>query len=129
MMEVQETDKQLVQQVCEAMQAGASGEDLMISLFAPDGVLIEPFGGTVQTHTGHDEIRRRYKLMTEAGRPPDFRLTVDRIWMEGETLMTNWTCTSQVLPAPMKGQDEFLIQDGKIARLEINLLGGPPREQ
>jgi len=126
-MEVTETDRTVVQRVYEAMQAGPSGENLMLDLFTPDGVLVEPFSGQPRTHTGQDEIRQCYRAMMDMPRPPDFTLTVDRIWMKGDNVVADWTCSSQMMPAPLKGRDDFTIRDGRIERLEISLVGGMPQ--
>jgi ketosteroid isomerase-like protein len=120
-MELTETTTRLVRQVYEAMQAGSSGEHLMVSLFAPDGILVEPFTGAPRTHVGHEAIRQNFREATSMPRSPDFKLSVDRIWMEGDNVAADWTCTSSAMPAPLKGRDDFVIRDGKIARLEITI--------
>ena len=50
------------------------------------------------------------------------KLVLDRADRDGDRVRADWTCTSPVFPAPMKGYDLFTIQDGKIARLEIVML-------
>lgn len=114
-----------IRAVYEAMQAGAEGEDRMVGLFAEDGVLVEPFSGAPREHRGRAAIRECYRAMMAAPRPPDFRLTLDRIDAEGDTVAADWTCTASVMPTPMHGRDEYVMKAGQIARLEIRLLGGP----
>jgi hypothetical protein len=122
MLNEQETNT--IENVYRAMQAGAEGEDQMISLFTDDGVLVESFSGASREHRGKSEIRDCYRAMMAAPRPPDFRLTLDRIDTEQGRIAADWTCTASVMPEPLKGRDEYVLQDGKIARLEILLLGG-----
>ena len=63
--------------------------------------------------------------MMATPRPPDFRLVLDRIDTDGGGIAADWTCTASVMPAPLKGRDEYVLKDGKIERLEIRLRGGP----
>src|SRR4051794_31576537 len=121
-MEVNPTDRKLIEQVTDAMQAGAAGQETMMSLFTDDAVLVEPFGGAPQAHEGIDAIRARYAEMVTT-RPPDFRLMLDRVDTDGTSVIADWTCTSVVLPAPMEGQSRYIIRDGKIKRLEIGFKG------
>ncbi len=105
------------------MQAGPDSEELMMSLFAEDGILIEPFSGKPMTFVGKDAIRVRHKEMVAAPHPPDFHLEINRIYTDGTTVFSDWTCTApSVMPAPMKGRDEYVLRDGKIQKLEILLL-------
>ena len=124
-MTVSDKDAQTIQKVCEAMQAGANGEDLMVSLFEEDGVLVEPFSGQAQHFVGHDAIRARYREMTGSPRPPDFTLTIDQVYADADSVFAEWSCTASVMPVPLKGRDEYHLRDGKIQRLEIRLLGAP----
>lgn len=121
-MEATQQDKDLIQQVSECMQAGPSRVEELNSLFAADAVLIEPFSGPVQTSVGIDAISARNREMVNAPRPPDFKITIDQIASEGGKVVTDWTCTSVVLPAPMKGRSDYTIRSGKIAKLEIAFL-------
>jgi len=124
-MVVTEQDKELVQRMGEAMQAGEPGKEALIGLFADDAVFIEPFGGAPTTHTGIDAIRERITEMVAQPRPPDFKLQVDRVDIENGELVSYWTCTSAVMPGPMKGRDELKIRDGKMTYLKIQVLGMP----
>lgn len=120
-----EQDTETIRQVYAAMQLGKEGEDQMVGLFTEDGVLVEPFSGAPREHRGQAAIRECYQQMMAAPRPPDFQLALDRIDTEGGRVVADWTCTASVMPAPLKGRDEYVLKDGKIARLEIQLLGGP----
>jgi len=124
-MVVTDQDKQVVQQVYEAMQTGEPGGEALIGLFANDAVFIEPFTGAPQTHTGIDAIRSRVNEMVQQPRPPDFELKVDQVTTEGGELVAYWTCTSVAMPGPMKGRDELKIRDGKIAYLKIEVTAMP----
>ena len=124
-MTVTDTDKQVVQQMCEAMQAGESGKAALVGLFTDDAVFIEPFSGPPQTHTGIDAIRARVDEMVQQPRPPDFELKVDQVTTENGELVAYWTCTSAMMPGPMKGRDELKIRDGKISFLQINITAMP----
>ena len=44
-MEPTQEQRNLIDNVTAAMQAGPAGEDAMLSLFTDDAILIEPFGG------------------------------------------------------------------------------------
>ena len=83
-----------------------------------DGVLVEPFTGRMQTHTGKQAIRASLEQMAQ-NRAPDLTLTLDRVDMDGSAVRAEWTCTSKVMPGPMRGYDLFVIRSGKISRLEI----------
>ena len=126
-MEVNPSDQALIDRVTEAMNAGPAGQEEMLSLFTEDAVLIEPFAGFSQKFEGMSAIRERYTAMMAEPRPPDFRLLLDRVDTDGTHVIADWTCTSAVLPAPMQGVSSYLIRDGKIQRLEINLKGMPPQ--
>jgi len=125
-MSVSASDTTVVENLFKAMQAGRSGEQLMMSLFHDDAVLIEPFSGKPVTHVGHDAIRENFKQ--QACHPlPDLKLTLDRVDLDGAVVRAVWTCSSSAFPQPMCGHDLFTIKDGKIARLEIIVPGMPAR--
>jgi len=124
-MTVTDQDKQVVQQVYESMQAGAAGKDALVGLFTDDAVFVEPFGGSPQTHAGIEAIRERIGQMIQQPRPPDFKLKVDQVATENGELVAYWTCTSEMMPGPMKGRDELKIRNGKISFLKIEITGMP----
>jgi hypothetical protein len=107
-MEVNPSDRKLIEQVTDAMQAGAAGQETMMSLFTDDAVLVEPFGGAPQAHEGIDAIRARYSEMVTT-RPPDFRLMLDRVDTDGTHVIADWTCTSVVLPALWRDKAAILF--------------------
>jgi uncharacterized protein (TIGR02246 family) len=124
-MGVTETDDLVVRRVYEAMQAGGAGKEALAGLFADDAVFVEPFSGVVQTHTGIDAIRARTCEMVQQPRPPDFQLKIDQVTTEGGELVAYWTCTSAMMPGPMKGRDELKIANGTISYLKIVVLTMP----
>ena len=117
-MAVSASDRTVVENLFKAMQAGAAGEQLMMSLFHDDAVFIEPFSGRPVMHTGHEAIRASFQQQT-AQPLPDLKLALDRVDLDGAMIRAEWTCTSSAFPAPMRGYDLFTIVGGKIARLEI----------
>ncbi len=50
---------------------------------------------------------------------------MERIDLDGDRVRADWTCSSPVFPAPMRGRDLNTIRDGTIARLEVSLLPAP----
>jgi ketosteroid isomerase-like protein len=124
-MAVKPEDHNVVQGVFEAMHEGPKGEAKMMALFHDDAVLIEPFSGQPQTHSGSEAIRSWFKQATRE-MPPGMKITLDRIDMDGQHVRAEWTCTADVFPKPMKGYDLYAIRDGKIARLEMIVTDAPP---
>lgn len=118
------SDRNIVEKLFRAMQMGPAGEADMMSLFAEDATFIEPFSGAPTTHEGKKAIGDSFRGMWSDS-PPDLRLTLDRLDMDGDRVRAEWTCTSPVFPTPMKGYDLFTIRNGKIARLEINVTSAP----
>jgi ketosteroid isomerase-like protein len=104
-----------------AMQHGPEGVDALVALLADNAVYVEPFSGG--THEGREAIRAF--LAQSQGQLPDVQIIVDRIDVMGETVTTEWTCTSSAFARPSRGRDEFTIRDGKIARLETRLTEPP----
>lgn len=107
-----------------AMQAGATAETEMMSLFADDAVYVEPFSGREREHRGKPAIR---SAMAEGWKTPlpDMRIELDRVQVEGETVRVLWTCYSPVLPGGNgRGENLFILRDGMIVRLETRLSMG-----
>lgn len=117
-MNISEQEQTIVEDVFTAMQRGADGEDLMMSLFNEDAVFTEPFTGEPRTHRGKDEIRTAY-LESSKESPPGLSLQLDRLDRDEEGLRAEWTCTSAVFPTPMRGYDLFKLKNGRIESLEI----------
>jgi hypothetical protein len=117
-------DRSIVENLFKAMQEGATGEEAMMALFDDDSVFIEPFSGTVRTHTGKPAIRAAFRSTWE-NPIPELRLRLDRVDLDGDQVRAEWTCTSPIFPEPMKGVDLFTIRAGRIARLEIVILDTP----
>jgi ketosteroid isomerase-like protein len=118
--------RKTVDALFRAMQSGPDGEAAMMSLFAEDAVLVEPFSGRPQTHIGKAAIRQNFRDQWK-NPPPDLTLTVDRVDLDGRLIRAEWTCTSPVFPSPMRGYDLFTLNDaGQIVRLEIIVTDAPP---
>jgi len=117
-MPVKAEDRKVVEDLLRTMQTGPSAFEELLALFADDGVLVEPFTGTMQTHTGKPAIRASLNQMAQH-RAPDLTLKLDRVDMDGGAVRAEWTCTSDSMPGPMRGYDLFTIHGGKISRLEI----------
>ena len=97
-----------------------------MALFAEEAVLVEPFSGQVQTHTGQPAIRESFRDQWK-NPLPDLQLTLDRVDLDGGIVRAEWTCTSPVFPTPMQGYDLFTLDAaGKIAKLEIVVTDAPP---
>jgi hypothetical protein len=124
-MAVNARQRKAVEEVFKAMQAGPAGESAMMDLFVDDAVLVEPFAGAPQTHTGKAAIRQSFRDQWK-NPVPDLTLTLDRVDLEGSQVRAEWTCTSPAFPAPMRGYDLFTLNDaGKIIRLEIVVTDAP----
>ena len=114
--------REVVDAYFRAMQRGQHGQEELLALFADDAVYIEPFTGTSRTHVGLAAIRACVEA-SWAYSPPDLRLEVDRVDVDGPRVQTRWTCTSPAFPAPVHGEDRYLVRSGRIAHLEVRILG------
>ena len=118
-----------VENLFKAMQAGPGGEDAMVGLFTPDAVFVEPFSGRPQTHTGTAAIRQSFRDQWD-NPPPNLTLVLDRVDLDGPLVRAEWTCTSPAFSSPMRGYDLFTLNEaGKITRLEIVLTDVPPMDR
>jgi ketosteroid isomerase-like protein len=117
-------DRKVVEELYKAMQAGPATEAAIMALFTDDAVLVEPFTGQPRTHSGKADIRDALAAMWQ-GRAPDLVLTLDRIDIDGDSVRAEWTCTSSVLPGPLRGRDCLTVRSGKIAFLEITITEMP----
>lgn len=109
-----------VQRYFEAMQRGPEAAEELFGLFADDAVYVEPFSGEERTHVGRAAI----EACLTAGfsnTPPDLVLEVNRVDVDGAVVRSEWTCTSPAFPAPVRGKDECVVEDGRIRRLVVRL--------
>lgn len=116
-----QSPRAVVQRYFDAMQRGQAGQEDLLALFHEAAVYTEPFSGTPRTWTGLAEIRQRIEASWESS-PPDLRLEVERVDVDGERVRALWTCDSPVFPAPMKGEDRYLIREGRIVELRVRFL-------
>lgn len=110
------------------MQMGPDGEEAIVDLFADDATYVSPFDGQgsgPRTHIGKPAIREAFRTGLKWN-PPDFRISLDRLEIEGDELVSHWTCSSAAMPAPVRGTDSYVIKNGKIARLETRLAPSEP---
>lgn len=120
-MPISSQQRQTVDELFRAMQAGPGGEEAMMALFNEDAVFVEPFSGQPQTHAGKAAIRESFRQQWE-NPLPNLRLVLDRVDIDGPRIRAEWHCTSPVLPAPMRGVDYFTLDaGGKIDRLVIEV--------
>jgi SnoaL-like domain len=113
-----DNDRKLVEDLYKAMQIGPAAEDDLLALFTEDAVLVEPFTGRPQSHVGKEAIQASLHGMWK-NRAPDLKLVLDRVDLDGPSIRAEWTCTSALLPGPMRGLDILAIESNKISRLEI----------
>jgi hypothetical protein len=113
-----DNDRKLVEDLYKAMQIGPAAEDDLLALFTEDAVLVEPFTGRPQSHVGKEAIQASLQGMWK-NRAPDLKLVLDRVDLDGPSIRAEWTCTSALLPGPMRGLDILAIESNKISRLEI----------
>lgn len=117
-MPVSQQDRQVIEELFKAMQAGPGSEETVLALFTADAVLVEPFTGRPQKHAGLPAIRDSLMAMGQ-NRAPDLKLILDRVDLDGDSIRAEWTCTSALMPTPMRGYDVLTIRNGKIRSLEI----------
>jgi len=117
-------DRKVVEELYKAMQAGPAREAAIMALFTDDAVLVEPFTGQPRTHSGKADIRAALAAIWQ-GRAPDLVLTLDRVDIEEDSVRAEWTCTSSILPGPLRGRDCLTVRSGKIAFLEITITEMP----
>lgn len=108
----------VVQRYFRAMQTGPDAAATLFSLFADDAVYIEPFSGQERTHAGRAAIEACMRQSWE-NTPPDLTLEVNRVDVDGDTVRSEWTCTSPAFDTPVRGVDVCVVKAGRIARLEV----------
>ena len=114
-------EREVIDRYFAAMRRGAEAEEDMMALFADDAVYVEPFAGELRISTGREAIRATLRSGWEFPLP-DLKLTVDQVTIEPGAASSEWTCESPALPGPIRGRDRYVIRNGKIARLEVELL-------
>lgn len=119
-----EAERAVIERYYRAMQAGSAAE--MTALFADDAVYREPFSGQGQPteHAGREAIVAWLAASFEQGNA-NVTITLDRIDVDGDEVVSEWTCVGPMLPGPMKGHDRYRVRDGQIASLDTRL--GPAR--
>jgi ketosteroid isomerase-like protein len=119
-----EAEQVVIERYYRAMEAGS--REQMDGLFTADAVYSEPFsnGGVETVHRGRAGIVGWLAASFEGGNK-GVTITLDRIDIDGDDIVAEWTCVGPMLPGPMKGHDRYQLQDGRIARLDTRL--GPPR--
>lgn len=115
------TERDVVERYFAAMRRGAEGEAEMMALFADDAVYVEPFSGATRVSEGRDAILETLRAGW-AFPLPDLVLTVDEIVVEPGAASSSWTCESSALDAPVRGRDRYTVVDGRIVRLEVEIL-------
>lgn len=112
--------RNVVESYLRATQSGPPGEDELVGLFAPEDVYVQALSlrGRGRTYRGRDAIPKALHRGLQ-WHPPDFRIHLERVDIDGEELMAAWTCTSAALPHPMRGVDRYTIRHGLIDRLDL----------
>ena len=124
-MPVSQQDRAVVEGVFKAMHERAAGEKAMMTLYADNAVVTEPFSGQPRTHKGKEAIRKWF-LESVKEMPEDMMIKMDRIDMDAGKVRAEWTCTSQVFPTPMRGYDLYGIKNGKIESADFVVTEMPP---
>ena len=106
-----------IERYYRAMEAGSP--DDMRAIFAEDATYIEPFskGGEPTPHQGRDAIVAWLGASFE-GPNRGVTITLDRLDVDGDAMVAEWTCVGPMLPGPMKGHDRYRVEGGQIVRLE-----------
>jgi ketosteroid isomerase-like protein len=104
-----------------AMQTGAASEAEMLSLFADDATYVEPFSGRPIRHEGKPAVAEA--LRAGWRNPlPDMSISVDKVEVDGTTIVARWTCRSPALPGGQgQGVNRFTLRDGLIVALETRI--------
>ena len=115
------SSQELVDRYFSAMRRGAEAEDEMLELFSDDATYVEPFTDPGTPAVGKEAIRNR--LREGWATPlPDLQIDVLELVVDGGRARATWVCTSPALPGPIQGEDQYVILNGKIERLEVRLL-------
>ena len=104
----------------EAMRAGPDGAKRLFPLFAKDAIYVEPFAGETRTHRGRPAIEACFNISWKSA-PPEMKIKINRIDVDGETVRSDWTCSSPAFPAPVKGTDICVVRGGLIHQLTVEI--------
>lgn len=115
-----ENERGVIERYYRAMEVGSPEQ--MDGLFEDDAVYTEPFskGGAPTSHAGRSEIVGWLAASFKAGNK-DVTITLDRLDVDGDVVVAEWTCVGPMLPGPMKGHDRYKVRGGRIARLDTRL--------
>lgn len=116
------TNQDVIQSYFSAMRRGATAEERLVSLFAEDAVYLEPFIDE-RPAEGIEAIRERFRRGWEQPLP-DLELDVLSLEVDGSGGRSTWECRSPGLPGPVRGEDRYEIEGGKITRLEVRITEG-----
>lgn len=111
------TQREAIERYYQAMEAGS--REQMDGLFADEATYIEPFSqnGAPTPHVGREAIVAWLAASFEQGNR-GLTVTLDRLDIDGDTAVAEWTCTGPTLPGPMKGHDRYRVAEGRITSLE-----------
>ncbi len=104
----------------QSMRRGSEGGDELFALFTEDAVYVEPFSGKGPA-IGIEAIKSRFQFGWEQ-EMEDLELDVLEIQIDGPEATARWECRSSSLPGPVRGQDRYRFSDGRIVRLEVEIL-------
>lgn len=125
-MTITQQDRDIVQNLFDAMQMGVAGEHKMMALFADDAVMTDPFDqGVPQTNSGKPAIRDRFVALWTGDNPQDLKVSVDQIDAADGKLRVEWTCVSQAFLTPMYGLSHYTIRNGLIAEYVVEVVTWP----
>lgn len=110
-------ERNAIERYYRAMEAGSPEQ--MRDLFAENATYVEPFSrnGAPTPHEGREAIVDWLAASFEQGNK-GVTITLDRLDVDGDSVVAEWTCVGPMLPGPMKGHDRYRVSDGRIARLE-----------
>lgn len=123
-MNANKESREVVERHFRYMQAGQTAENDIVALFAPDGVYIEEVGDSRREVVGRESLRAWFRENCE-NRPPEFKLQLNRLDVDGDDLVAEWTCGSAIFESPARGRDRFTVREGQIVRLETGVVEMP----
>jgi uncharacterized protein (TIGR02246 family) len=120
----------------QALAAGLSPEDIihrhvdagnradaaaMAADYAEDAVVLQPGQAT----QGRDAIQTLFGRIFSPNAAQKVTITPIKIWSQGDVGFISWEANGGAI----KGQDSFLVRDGKIMVQAVFIGGGPPPAQ